>query len=204
MNISSLGRRLLQIADVATFGTVLGLGTAAYKNTGTSGNTVPLLDGVNTASGIWTFSANPSMAGGAISFPATQVASAGVNDLDDYEEGTFTPVLSGTTAAGAGTYSVQTGGYTKIGNRVFIDIGLTWSAHTGTGNMIITGLPFTAGANAVLSIYWEGVTYTATPMATVGSGASQIGLRNNASNAGPTDLPMDTAGRFIISGIYRV
>lgn len=34
-------------------------GTAALKNTGTSGNTVPLLDGANTASGQWTFSAAP-------------------------------------------------------------------------------------------------------------------------------------------------
>lgn len=33
------------------------LGTAAYKNTGTSGNTVPLLDGVNTWSGVQTLSA---------------------------------------------------------------------------------------------------------------------------------------------------
>lgn len=32
------------------------LGTAAYQNTGTSGATIPLLNGNNTASGTWTFS----------------------------------------------------------------------------------------------------------------------------------------------------
>lgn len=51
MNISSFGRRILQAADATVFGTILGLGTAAVKNTGTSGNTVPLLDGANTWSG---------------------------------------------------------------------------------------------------------------------------------------------------------
>jgi hypothetical protein len=50
VNLSSFARRILQAADAATFGVIAGLGTAAYKNTGTSGNTVPLLDGANTFS----------------------------------------------------------------------------------------------------------------------------------------------------------
>ena len=145
MNISSLGRRLLAIADVATFGTILGLGTAAYKNTGTSGNTVPQLDGANTWSAIQTFSANPSVTGGAVSFPATQVPSAGANDLDDYEEGTWTPGISfggGTTGI---TYGTQTGSYTKVGRLVTCFGNLTLTAKgSSTGQARITGLPFTA------------------------------------------------------------
>lgn len=39
------------------------LGTASGKNTGTSGNTVPLLDGVNTWSGAQTFSAGITLSG---------------------------------------------------------------------------------------------------------------------------------------------
>jgi hypothetical protein len=41
---------------------------------------------------------------GQIKFPVTQVASADPNTLDDYEEGTWTPVLRG--AAAAGTYEL--------------------------------------------------------------------------------------------------
>ena len=69
---------------------------------------------------------------------------AAANALDDYEEGTFTPTIVGTTTAGTGTYSIQVGVYTKIGNVVHYAITILWTAHTGTGNMRIDGLPFTA------------------------------------------------------------
>jgi len=40
------------------------------------------------------------------------------NKLDDYEEGTWTPVLGGSTSTSGQSYSVQAGTYTKIGNTV--------------------------------------------------------------------------------------
>lgn len=148
MNISSFGRRLLAAANGTFAGTIIGLGTAAFKNTGTSGNTVPLLDGVNTWSGIQTFSANPSVTGGAISFPAVQVPSAGANDLDDYEEGTWTPGISfgnGTTGI---TYTLQTGSYVKVGRLVTLHGHVALSAKgSSTGQSRLTGLPFSALAS---------------------------------------------------------
>jgi hypothetical protein len=79
-----------------------------------------------------------------IGFPATQVASTDANTLDDYEEGTFTPTAYGATTAGTTTYlSAQYGYYTKIGRQVTITISLAWSAMTGTGTLVIGGLPFT-------------------------------------------------------------
>lgn len=77
-----------------------------------------------------------------VNFPATQVASANANTLDDYEEGTWTPTIIGSTTAGTGTYTSQVGRYTKIGNIVTVQIYLYWTAHTGTGGMQISGLPF--------------------------------------------------------------
>jgi len=86
--------------------------------------------------------ATPSTSGAGITFPATQSASSDANTLDDYEEGSWTPTISGISTTGTGTYSVQVGRYTKVGNLVTISARVTWSAHTGTGNMSITGLPF--------------------------------------------------------------
>ena len=48
---TSAGRALIDDADAAAQRTTLGLGTAALKATGTSGNNVPLMDGNNSYSG---------------------------------------------------------------------------------------------------------------------------------------------------------
>jgi hypothetical protein len=64
--------------------------------------------------------------------------------LDDYEEGTFTPVFQGGTTAGTYTYTNQTGYYTKIGNLVYVNVGLSNinTTNAGSGSMEISGLPF--------------------------------------------------------------
>ena len=62
------------------------------------------------------------------------------NKLEDYEEGTWTPALTGPTSV---AYSSQIGNYTKIGRMVFLSFSMTISsAPTGSSNyrMII---PFT-------------------------------------------------------------
>jgi len=41
-----------------------------------------------------------------------------VNTLDDYEEGTWTPVFGGSGGTSGQTYTTQTGRYTKIGKLV--------------------------------------------------------------------------------------
>jgi hypothetical protein len=66
------------------------------------------------------------------------------NKLDDYEEGTWTPTVIGTTVAGTATYTTQLGRYTKIGNIVNLYFAVNWSSGTGTGNLRISGLPFSA------------------------------------------------------------
>jgi len=76
-----------------------------------------------------------------ITFPATQVASANANTLDDYEEGTWTPSLGGIA-----TYTTQTGIYTKVGNLVTVSASITVNV-LGTGSInTISGLPFTSAA----------------------------------------------------------
>jgi hypothetical protein len=83
-----------------------------------------------------------------IGFPATQVASTDANTLDDYEEGTWTPVVGGTSIV----YTRQIGSYTKIGNLVFCRGGIEISSGTPTAS--ITGLPFTSAASS----FFEAIT----------------------------------------------
>jgi hypothetical protein len=64
------------------------------------------------------------------------------NKLEDYEEGTWTPVVSGGTSAGTGTHGVQQGFYTKIGRLVTVNFDYTLTAHTGSGALYIGNLPF--------------------------------------------------------------
>ena len=70
------------------------------------------------------------------------------NLLNDYEEGTFTPVYVATgTAFGAITHDTQSGYYTRIGNVVNFSLVLRTDAFTlgsGSGSVIINGLPFSA------------------------------------------------------------
>jgi hypothetical protein len=76
--------------------------------------------------------------------------SAAANLLDDYEEGTFTPTLTGASTPGTGqAYTTQQGNYTKIGNVVNFNINLDLSSvGTAAGTLQIEGLPFTAANTA--------------------------------------------------------
>jgi len=70
---------------------------------------------------------------------------AAANALDDYEEGTFTPVY--VASGGTFTNSGSVGYYTKIGNRVHITGHMRGGMTASTGNVSITGLPFTTSAS---------------------------------------------------------
>jgi len=96
-----------------------------------------------------------------ITFPATQSACSDVNTLDDYEEGTWTPVIAGSSTAGTASYSTQTGEYVKIGKLVTVRALINWSGHTGTGFLRMTGLPFTLPSGQTLQWTSENVALTA-------------------------------------------
>lgn len=82
--------------------------------------------------------------GGQIKFPATQNPSSDANTLDDYEEGTFTPTLVGSTTAGNHTYGNRVGKYIKVGKLVhcFLFLNVSTKDAAMAGLALITGLPF--------------------------------------------------------------
>lgn len=83
---------------------------------------------------------------GQLKFPSSQNATTDANTLDDYEEGTFTPVLSRDVTAPSITYGSRSGKYTKIGNLVTVQIAIhnISVSSAGAGSNILTGLPFAA------------------------------------------------------------
>lgn len=100
--------------------------------------------------------------GAGIDFSAT--SGTGTSELfDDYEEGTWTPTLVGSTSAGTATFvSGPTGFYTKIGNQVTVYFDWNISAHTGTGALRVNGLPFALGSGVGVGAIMDGnYTYSA-------------------------------------------
>ena len=127
------------------------------------------------------------------------------NKLDDYEVGTFTPIVFGSTTTGAATYTIQSGRYTKVGNKVFIEIVLGWSAHTGAGALRINGLPFTCnGTRQTFSILAENLTYTGELKALSATGSSNdLWLFNQSSASGLSIVNLDTnVSYMVITGGY--
>jgi hypothetical protein len=130
--------------------------------------------------------------------------------LDDYEEGTFTPVVQGSGSAGTATYTAQVGRYTRVGNRVMFNLTVIYSGHTGTGNIYITGLPFTSAdivnADCPLSVYIDAITLTAlNAVQTLFFRDTQIiSLQQYPIGGGAASgVPMDAAGEIRLSGVYQ-
>ena len=145
------------------------------------------------------------------------------NYLDDYEEGTFTPTYTGSSSNPTVTYDSQTSGsYVKIGRQVIAKIILRTDASSGgSGNLYISGLPFTASAASgsragTLNVGYSSSFVTENPQAGYISGGSTFVIlstnsdgddsRSALNNAlGTTNLATGTNGNFIMSTlIYEV
>ena len=139
--------------------TVINAGTTALTITpDTTGALEIQANGTNalqiTANGQITTANTPFiLTGGRIQFPATQIASADANTLDDYEEGTWTPVLTFGGSSTGITYDTSDRGlYTKVGNivTVFVRMVLT-SKGAASGSALVTGLPFTSKGGSFIT-----------------------------------------------------
>ena len=131
------------------------------------------------------------------------------NTLDDYEEGTWTGVISdGTNNA---TMNLDSGYYTKVGNIVNIQAQIsTLSLGSVSGGLRLTGLPFTssdlyaaAQCGFAMGMAITSGTYVSGYLQT---GATHMVLTNWASATGISALlsgGWSSDGNFIISSTYR-
>ena len=93
--------------------------------------------------------------GGGISFNGDTAAA---NALDDYEEGTWTPVLKANNGTKTWTYNGQAGKYTKIGDTVtaWFNIQLSSNGSGTDGHAYVDGLPFASGVGfSVYTVAWK-------------------------------------------------
>jgi hypothetical protein len=147
--------------------------------------------------------------GSGIDFSATP--GTGTSELfDDYEEGTWTPTVIGSTTAGTATYSQQVGTYTKVGNLCYAQLWVIFSSFTGAGEMRISALPFTPESgsyeNHTGSVVLESITL---PVGTVQvaprafNSQTYLGLTAVKDNDTSSSVDCDSAGQILISITYR-
>jgi hypothetical protein len=156
--------------------------------------------------------ATPTTSGTGITFPATQSASSDANTLDDYEEGTWTPQIAGDATQGAGTYTQQVGTYTKIGRVVYLQGNISWTAHTGVGNMLLWNFPFTSNTTAGVehAVSFSTINNITIPASSVvvglmGNNKTYADLRCYALGTGvANNIALDTAGTINFSIVYEV
>jgi len=175
--------------------------------------TVARTDAANSFTGNQTLATGNLIQGTAakgIDFSANTGAAGETSSLLNwYEEGTFTPVISGTSSAGTGTYSVQNGAYVRIGKMVQYQIYIVLTAHTGTGDIAIGGLPFAAGTGHYppAAVYVNNLALTAGyyPQIAVSTASTNFLVRQVPTGGGAAiAIPMDTAFDILLSGTYQV
>ena len=135
---------------------------------------------------------------------AAQIAAGQYVQYVEGVERSFTPVISGSTTAGVGTYVAQTGTYTITNNIVYFQLVLEWSAHTGSGDILISGFPFAAQNSEPTSIGWvwaNGLTITG--QATFGlAGNTTSGPLGAVNNGVYSPVALDTNAALRINGFY--
>jgi len=151
--------------------------------------------------------------GGQLGFPATAAPSADANTLDDYEEGTWTPVLS--DGSNLASSSTAVGTYRKIGDVVFIKgyIVLT-SLSSVSGAIRLQGLPFTSSSTSgtLSAINIEAADNMAILAGEkvggyIGAGAAYILLQTWDEKTGTTAMQQyewSATGQACFSGFYTV
>lgn len=237
------GNDIVLVGGDASLGTgyyLSGLGAYAYSQTGSTVGTINLynkqmifkvaaagtagnaiswtqIGGFTTAGDFEMTTGNliPATAAKGINFTANTPAAGMTSQLLNwYEEGATTVTLAFGGASTGITYSTQQCRYTRIGNRVLIQIGLALSSKgSATGAATITGLPFTSKnvgyGGAMMTVYADnmaGVTGAICPFLPENSSTIQLKKVDVAGNANVTvaNTDFNNTSYLMISGQYLV
>jgi len=185
----------------ANTGIFFGTDIIGFSEGGVEAMRINASGNLQTLATIGVGNATPSTSGAGVTFPATQSASSDANTLDDYEEGTWTPI----DASGAGLSFTSTEAfYTKIGNVVYVSCAITFPTTASTASAKFGGLPFTVkdSANNVSAASIAQTNALRSDNFAYLNNTTQIAINTNG-NADVTNVTYST--KFInISGFYYV
>lgn len=166
----------------------------------------------NTFSADQTFSTAINASAAGIELGGTGSA----NTLDDYEEGSWTPVFKGSTGDPTPTYGSQVGRYIKVGKMVTCFLRMYQNSSTGgSGSLLLGGLPFTSSNIISFSSFNVGITFyngwgmDAPSFGFVNNNSTTIELKrhdtSDARDTTDTNISMKTGQCGIIASFtYRV
>ena len=198
-----------------------GILTVTAPNTSTDRTiTLPDATGTLATTDINSFTGDTTITSGDIVFATAgkgivlgSTTNTDANTLEDYEEGTFTPVARDASSGGnTHALSVADGTYTKIGRVVNFRFSVAISSSSGvTGTYFyISGLPFThqsvgSGFYTPISTILGNATLTGTPNFQIASSAAYGYIRQTESGGAGTNLTVSQMGTgwINVSGSYQ-
>jgi hypothetical protein len=182
-------------------------GTDRLQVQSTSGNNVVIADGLTLTDG------NLIVANGhGIDFSATgdPTQGSGTSELlDDYEEGTWTPTLLGSSSHPSVTTSVAAGKFVRIGGLVFIqwNMIITNVASSGSGNAQVGGLPYAMVGNTYqgyIGIMYNDVWSNETQKGYIPNGGAYISLVPTGRTQTNLGVGTVSTGYFGGGGSYTI
>jgi len=123
---------------------------------------------------------------------------------DGYQEGTWTPNVEGKTTAGTVSYTNRYGHYTRVGNVVTIEGYTNYNSLTGTGDLLITGLPYEPSNDKIIHLAAQNLVFAGQLFGKVDGGTSEIRVRGFTTGATATNIQVDAAAFIWINASYTI
>jgi hypothetical protein len=136
------------------------------------------------------------------------IATSGAPLTPYSQAGTWTPTATGQTTTGTTTYTAQNGYYTQFGKMIWVVGFVSWTAQTGTGNLILS-LPFQSAnltnvqtlGPVVTNGYPLNLTSASMCVQIIGNTAT-ANISQNLSSAAPSLLAVSSGARSIQYTIF--
>jgi len=124
------------------------------------------------------------------------------NKLDDYEEGTWTPTITGATS-GSLTLTVAQATYTKIGELVHVRCYISASSGSLSGALRMNGLPFNPQTFSVVGVTYNSMFFDYPLMGYTESDSNYINFRQGSSTTQVDSTTYNGSGSIMVSATYE-